>query len=158
MPFLDQLGAQLLCVGHPVGPEITLGDQRRRGVQGEVLRRNPIQFVPGQRERHGHLRANARAVRGHDSRSAGPGRIDEHFACAVFPHEGGRGECGVKALRTHRDRARRRGCVGCRLPLDGNEHVQALRSAGLDRTHQAGVGQGLANQLCGADGQRERLC
>jgi len=54
-------------------------------------------------------------------------------AGAVFPDELGSGECGVEALRTRRDRPGRRRSVGGRLALDGDKHVHALRSAGLDR-------------------------
>ena len=48
--LLDQVGAQPLRLRHLVGPRITLGDQPRRGVQGEVGRRNAIKVIPGHRE------------------------------------------------------------------------------------------------------------
>ena len=83
--FLDQIGAQLLRRWHLLCPRITVGQQSRRGMHGEICRRNSMELIPSHRERHRHARPQARAVGRNHRRTTGSGRIDEHLASPVFP-------------------------------------------------------------------------
>ena len=69
-----------------------------RGVHGEVGRRDVVEVVPGDRERHRRARAQPRAVGRDDGGAADAGRVDEHLAAAVLLDERGRREVGIERL------------------------------------------------------------
>src|SRR5690349_13955911 len=50
--LLDQLRGQLLWRGQVGGPRVAAGEQCRCGADGELGRGDPVQLVPGHRERH----------------------------------------------------------------------------------------------------------
>ncbi len=106
----------------------------------------------------GHAGSQPRAVRGHHGRPAGPGGVEEHLPAAVLDDVRGGGEDGIDPFGSRGDRPGRGGhLLGRGLRRDRNEHVHALRSAGLGHTDQAGIGQGLAHQVGRADRRPERV-
>ena len=83
--LLDEGGVERLR-GRASAPP--MGRARRggeRGVHGEVGRRDVVEVVPADRERHRHARPDPRAVGGDDGGAADAGGVDEHLAARGPP-------------------------------------------------------------------------
>ena len=142
MALGDQIGGQLLRRRHPVGPAVAPGEQVGHGSHGEVGRRHRLQVVPGDRERHGYARTDARTVGADHCRAARSSRVEEHLAVAVLADEGGGGQVRVEPFGPGDDRAGGGGHIlHPDLGLEGDEDMQSFGSAGLRRTRQPCVVQ-----------------
>src|SRR2546423_383050 len=74
VPPPEELGAGPRRGRHLLLPRVTVPEQIRCGADGEVARGDPVEVLPGDRERHRGARADARAVGGDPRRPAGPRR------------------------------------------------------------------------------------
>src|SRR5450631_4351613 len=81
--FLDEVRAQVLGIGHLIGPRIIVFEESQRRVDGEVGRYDVIELVPLHREGHGHARSNSRAVGRNHRGAADSRRVDEYLAATV---------------------------------------------------------------------------
>src|SRR5437763_15084889 len=100
LTFIDQNRAEDLGRGRQVLPGGPLLQQAWRCVQGEILGRDLVELVPGQRKGDRHTGPDARAVGGHHGGAARARRVKEHTPAAVLLHKSGGGEVGGEALGT----------------------------------------------------------
>src|SRR5215211_6868749 len=94
----DQIGAQALPLRHELDPWIGITELGDGTADREVGRRDPVQVLPGQRERHWDTRPNSRTVGADHRGPARPGRVKEDLADTVVLDEGGGGERWIDPL------------------------------------------------------------
>ena len=153
--LLDQFSGQRLRRRHQLRPGVRVAKQVWRGVESEVGWGDIGEIGPRDGERHRRTRSKPWAVRGSDASAASSGGVEKHFAFAIGFDERGRRDGRVERLGPHRQRARGQGdLVGARAHY-GNEHVHALRPAGLYRTGHAHLRQRVTNQLGRRDDRAE---